>query len=237
MDTEQVRFFARVIVPLLLLTSVHSGMAAPPSPTVTRNKAIVAASDAAGSIFSVRADGSILHRPSGAVCPSDFEYMHLADIQIYPATTPGDDIGCDYGRVGPDGYFASKLTIFIVRVPDGTTLDSVYEKYRNEVLATPSAVEGPASLHIADEKTGSDDSSYRASGFSITLDGRRYHSELLVSLRGEWAIEVRATYPNAVIVVDKNATQESLRAQLDDIKDPYLAFMAVNDSLTNVKYR
>jgi len=231
------RSFACVISAVLLMTTAQGSMATTPSAAMARNKAIVTAGDPTESIFSVQADGSILHRLSGALCPSDFEYAHLLDIQIYPAAAPGEDVGCDYGRVGPDGYLASKLTIFIVRMPEGATLDAVYEKYRNEVLANPSAVEGPPSLHITDQRTGSDNANYRANGFSVTLEGRRFHSELLVSLYGHWAIEVRATYPNAEIVVDKNTTKEDLRKQLSDIKDPYLAFMAVSDSLTNAKGR
>jgi hypothetical protein len=200
-----------------------------------RNRSIVAANSKAGAAFTVERDGSIRHLPSGADCPADFPNVHLADVYNYSSAAIGNDVSCDYARGDGQGGAISKLTIFLVKQAAGANLDSVFAEYEHEVRsAHPEAAEMPAALHITDQSTGKDNADYRATGYTVVLDQQKYHSELIVGLVKGWAVEVRATYPNAIIYVDKNTSRGEMANQLNDIKTPYLAFMRVHDSIGEV---
>lgn len=218
---------------LLLFTT--GGSATADGDLSARNRSIVAANPQAGAAFTVERDGSIRHLPSGADCPADFPNVHLADVQVFSSATIGTDVGCDYARVDGQGRVVSKLTIFLVKQVAGANLDSVFAGYEQEVRrAHPEATEVPAALHITDQSTGKDNADYRAAGYTVVQDQKMYHSELIVSLFEGWVVEVRATYPNAIIYVDKNTSRDEIANQLNDIKTPYLAFMEVHDSIGEV---
>jgi len=216
---------------LLAAACVPAFADTPSADLVTHIRQVVAQTAGSSGIFVVQDDGSVRHQQSGLVCPVDFPNVHFAQIQIY--RPDGTDIGCDYARVIADGSAVSKLTIFSAKAPDGATLDSVFVRYKDEIVRVhPDAVEeNPSSLSITDS-TGDKRTDYRSAGYSITIEGKHFHSELIVGLVKGWMIEVRATYPNSVVQVDKNTTKDEIRDQVTDIESPYMAFMSAQDSLT-----
>lgn len=201
----------------------------------TQNEKIVAQTPDTGGVFVVQDDGSIRHVPSGTICPANFQNVHFAHADIFSSVAgAGTDVGCDYARNNPAGSAVSKLTIFITKAPDGMTLDAAFARYNREIQAAyPGAVPMPQSLRIGDKKTGQYATDYRAAGYTVSIDGQNYHSELIVGLWNGWMLEVRATYAHSIIIV-KDSSETSIndaKIQLFDIENPYVAFMSVRDSL------
>ena len=222
----------RPLLWLLLATACVPAFAdAPSADLVAHSKLIVAQTAGSSGIFVVQDDGSVRHRQSGLVCPADFQNVHFVQILIF--VPDGTDIGCDYARVIADGSAVSKLTIFSTKAPDGATLDSVFAHYKDEIVRAHPGVteEKPTSLSITDS-AGKQRTDYQTAGYSITLGGKHFHSELIIGLFKGWMLEVRATYPNSVVQVDTNTTKDEMRDQVMDIESPYLAFMSAQDSLT-----
>src|SRR5215831_17710884 len=133
---------------LLLIAITARALAESSSAVVaTRNSEIVAQAPLAKDVFVVEVDGAIRHLQSGMSCAASFPNVSLADVQIFPSSAIGLDVGCDYARVGVDGNAVSKLTVFAVKAPEGATLDSVFAGYRREVVsAHPEASEVRAAL-------------------------------------------------------------------------------------------
>lgn len=216
---------------LTVIASGGSALAQPSLSVAKHNSELMEQVSAANGVFAVGSDGAIRHIQSGMLCPADLQNVHFAAPLIYATSPVGLDVGCDYGRGSFGRGFVSKLTIFAVKAPEGMTLDSAFEKYEQEVASTyPGATKTPAALQIGDG-AGNTSTNYRAIGYSITLNDKVAHSELIVGIFSGWILEVRATYPNSIIQADKNTTREQLRDQLFDIESPYIAFMSARDSL------
>ena len=231
------RRFSITSVLAVFAICISAAAATPLSTLAARNSEIVAHTPGAKDVFSVQEDGAIRHLQSGMVCPEDFPNVHFMDAQIYSAPSTGIDVGCDYARIGSEGNAVSKLTIFAVKATNTATLDDVFAGYRRDIeSAYPTASATPAALQIQNNATGQTGTDYRAIGYAITVGGRATHSELIVGIFDGWVLEVRATYPNSVIKVEKDTTKADLQDQLYDIQSPYLAFMAASDSLKEVKH-
>ena len=225
------------IIVVGLYAACISAMAEAQVSLANRNSEIVARSSGATGVFSVQEDGSIRHLQSGLVCPEDFPNVRFTDVQIYPSSSIGEDVGCDYARIAPNGFAVSKLTIFAVKAADPATPDDVFTRYRREIeTAHPEATSTAPALQIKSDSTGQTATDYRSVGYAITVSGKVVHSELIVGVFNGWVIEVRATYPSTIIRVEKDTTKADMRDQLYDIQSPYLAFLAASDSLKAAKH-
>jgi len=223
-----------VLIGLILAATLATTPGEAPSQADLKahNIEIVPKATGAPGIFSVQEDGTIRHIQSGMICPADFPNVHFLSLQIYKSAAVGDDVGCDYGRSGPDGRAVSKLTIFATRAPADATLDAAFAHYKQEIVNQyPGAAEVPAALHIQVPQTGKDRTDYRATGYTVSANGVPRHTELITALWGQWVLEVRATYPSAIIMVEKDTSQQELAEKLFDIKSPYLVFMSASRSL------
>lgn len=108
------------------------------------------------------------------------------------------DVGCDYGRNGPDGNWISKLTIFATKAPDGMTLDQAFASYRNEITQTnPNATSLGAALNLNDKDKGTADAlpEWRSEEFLTNHGGQETTDDLIVTVQNGWMLEIRSTYP------------------------------------------
>jgi hypothetical protein len=226
---DNMGFMRRIVLAaiLALATPAFADGIGVSADTKANNAAVINAIPDAKDVFLVQGDGGILHLQSGFVCPADFPHVHFVHALIFSRSSSiGTDVGCDYARNANDGNAVSKLTIFLVKADEGATLDAAFGRYKTEVLtAAPGATILPASLHMGDKQTGQDRTDYRAAGFAVPEGNSQVHSELIVGIFKGWIIEVRATYPSAVIKVEKGMTQEQIHDQLFDIEGAYIAFM------------
>jgi hypothetical protein len=214
---------------LAVLAWLSAAAAGQTNPIAVRNSQIVAKTDAAAGVMLVEDDGGIRHLQSGLLCPADFPNVHFAQAQIY--ATDGTDVGCDYARTGDGGSAVSKLTIFATKAPAGATLASVFERYNAEVMSHPGTRTEPAQDFTINDNAGKPRTDYRKAGYDIVLGDRHFHSELIVGLVDGWMLEVRATYPSRIVMIEKGTTKEQMRDRLFDLESPYLAFIAAQESL------
>lgn len=221
---------------LLLCSTTVAAQSTAPSPS-ERNRQIVERSPGAKNAFTVEPDGKIRHLQSGALCPASFPNVSFAAAQVYPAAGIGLDVGCDYGRAGQDGFFISKLTIFFVKAPEGATLDSIFARYKNEIVtAHPDAKEAPSSLKITDNATKQTRTDYRSMGYVLSLGERPFQSELIVGIFNGWILKIRSTSP-ANATVREGSTQDDIRNMLFDLQSPYQAFLSATASLSKSNAR
>jgi hypothetical protein len=184
--------------------------------TIAWNNKIAMNTPGIDGVFVVQDDGSIRHVQSGMICPATFDNVKLWHLENFPSKAgKGMDVSCDYGRNGPGNRFVSKLTLFATIAPDGWTLDDVYRNYRSEVMQANPGARSTGPAKVDPKQAVGDLADYKSEQFLETRDGRDFTSELIVSLRGKWMFEVRATYdgkPNT-IGVDPNG---DAAAQLTD---------------------
>ena len=137
----------------------------------------------AAGVFEAQPDGAARHVQSGLLCPAKFPNVELWHLEVFPSSLgKGADVGCDYGRNGPDGLFVSKLTIFVTRMTPEETLDSDFAQRQAEVTsAMPGAIEKGPAVQIA-PASGSDTQaladSMKSAEYSVTLDGRSYLTDV-----------------------------------------------------------
>lgn len=181
------------------------------------NQSILAKSPDAGGIFTVQEDGTIKHLQSDLVCPNYFPNVELWHLEVIESK--GMDVGCDYGRNDTDGKWTAKLTIFATRAPEGTTLDSAFQNYRNEVLqVTPGAVSQGEALRDGN-KPGTDPlHSYRSEEFVSQRDGVTNTDQLYVFVSDNWMYEIRVTFPGLPNRIDlkKGDTVETAQQMAGD---------------------
>ncbi len=205
----------------VVLLGAAASAAPPAKPGVrAKNVEIVAGDPDTAKVFKVQANGDILHLKSGLRCPGSFPHVDFWHADLFPAQALGDDVGCDYGRSGPDGTWVSKLTIFATRA-DSASLDVVFSSLKAEV-----AKEGPDAQYKGEAiKAGPGPLSlgeYRSAEFVGTLDdGRPYASDLIVAIRNGWILEIRATFAT------RTADGEAVASAADDVAGPSLAFLKV----------
>lgn len=166
--------------------------------TIAHIRSIVANTAGTDGVFVVGDDGSIRHVQSGLVCPPKFPNVDFWHSQIFSSPLgKGMDIGCDYGRAGPNGHAISKLTIFATKAPDGLALDQAFAADRNDVVRTyPDAVSQGTAFKIED-KSGDHSNPFpeiRSEEFLITIGGQKYTSQVLVAVQNGWILEIRATF-------------------------------------------
>ncbi len=185
-----------------------------------QNAAIVAKTPEAAGVFVVADDGSIHHQQSGLVCPASYPNVKLFQVLIFPsAAGPGLDVGCDYIRPDTKGGADAKLTIFATKAADGLTLDQAFNNYRNEVVKTwPTAKSlGPAlEMHQMGKSNPFPD--FRSEEFALWINDRDYSSDLIVTIKSGWVIEIRATYsgkPNEIVVTKEGGTEAAVNAAGD----------------------
>ncbi len=158
-----------------------------PAPTVAE---LLAKTPAARGIFVAQDDGTAWHIKSGLVCPLTFPNQNLWHLEIFAAD--GSDVGCDYGRNGPDNVAVAKLTIFATRARPGDTVDSVFAGYKMSITAKyPDArMTGPAITFQGDPPPDMKD--IRSAEYKLAFNGHASQSDLVVAIQAGWVIEIRA---------------------------------------------
>jgi hypothetical protein len=185
----------RILVSLIVAASLigplasHAGGDAVARPLVRSGDA---------DVWKSEPDGAIRHVQSGLLCPPKIGKVTLWSGDVFPSVGRGGDVGCDYGR-GPEGNADAKLTIFAVRAPREMTLDTAFEKYRDEMHQSypegtnaRAAIE-PGAITTSDARAPVPE--VRSEGISVTLHERAYRTEVAVMLISGWIIEIRSTYP------------------------------------------
>ena len=184
---------------------------------IARIRAIVANTKGTDGIFTVGDDGSVRHVQSGLLCPPKFPNVDFWHPEIFDsALGPGMDIGCDYGRNGPDGHAISKLTIFATKAPDGLTLDQAFQQDRSQLLrAAPGAKSEGQALEIKNDSASPD---ARSEEFLETRDGQDYTTQILVAVGKGWVFEIRTTFEGAGnrIVIPHGGTSHDAVSAIGD---------------------
>jgi hypothetical protein len=225
------------------LALASSGIASaqePPAASVkARNAAIIANTPGAAGVFKVEETGEVVHLQSGLRCPASFPSVAFWRAEIFSPPSLGTDVGCDYGRNGPDGKAVSKLTIFATKAPN-TTLDEAFAGYRDEVTKnTPSAVyKGPAvevSSPAGGPPTASPFGEFRSAEFEMRLGEARYLSDLIVGVRSGWIVEVSATFRSDVSVAAGQDGVAQATDATEDLAQPALAFLKAIGSVAGVR--
>ena len=150
-----------------------------------RAQALIDSVENGKSIFRSGELGEVIHIQSGMSCSPGSQKMTLIRVVVTPATTPGDDVACDYQTAG------GKTTIFAVRIGANTL-----EGYAADVLSTlaklyPDAkpTSGPMILSYPNISTP------HARALAIKVDGKPYITSVWISQERGWLVVVRATYP------------------------------------------
>lgn len=201
----------------------------------SRNAAILANTPDVEGVFEVQANGDILHLQSDMRCPGSFKNVSFWQGLIFSSVQKGDDVGCDYGRVGIQGYAESKLTIFATRTTD--TLADAFARTRREIEAAyPEArYIGPA-LEIKSETNGSENceataDDFRSAEYEYYSGGERYLSQVILAVRSGWIIKVRATFRTVVYVGESvDSTQQAINVGGDYVS-PITGFLMALDSV------
>jgi len=145
-------------------------------------------------------DGAIRHVQSGFVCPLTLTNADLIHLDAYPSKRGlGTDVSCDYAA-GTGGDIETKLTVFVVKIDPKEPLESVFGRYRSEVLQTyPNAEFLGTGLRTKNQKgqiqTLDAPDLVRSVEYRIEWEGQPCVTGLAVSKSEEWALEIRLTYP------------------------------------------
>jgi hypothetical protein len=200
---------------------------------VAQNRQIVAATPEADGVFAVQDDGTVRHKQSGLVCPASFP--NLSFYHVFVFAPDGGDVGCDYRRADDNGGAWSKMTIFAVRAPPGTTLDAVFARYHGEIVQTyPDAkLQGPAAG--IDEKGAGKPllPEFRSEEFVITMNGQPYTTQLFVTVVSGWTIEIRSTFVGLPDVID--SAREGPNSALAEAGDRFVGDLALIGAISSVK--
>lgn len=170
---------------------------------------IIEAQQVPDGIFEPQSDGSALHVQSGFVCPAALPHANLWQFLIYPwQMGEGTNVGCSYGRIRngrPEGGAESKFTVFFVKAPPGTELDTVFNAYLDEMRQNfPGGTLRGDVIH-ANANTLATMPPFRSMGEDIVLGRRAYANELVVGIVGEWVIQIRSTFPTEFVEGDPAA--------------------------------
>lgn len=168
---------------------VHAEDTPNPAPSVAE---ILAKTPDAQGIFVTADAGAARHVQSGLTCPLSFPNLNLWHLEVFAAD--GTDVGCDYGRNGADNVAVSKLTIYATKAQPGDTVDKAFARYQAEVKNTwPDAkVLGPAiefGGNVSEEDKGVRSEEYQL----VFKGGHKSQSDLIVTIKNGWVIEIRGT--------------------------------------------
>jgi hypothetical protein len=213
---------------LLALCLSGATCAAEPVNTAPSVAEILAKTPSANGVFIISEDGAAQHVQSGLICPLSFPNLNLWHLQIYSSDKElGTDVGCDYGRQGADGLWVAKLSIYAVKTESGDTSAQAFVRYQAEVKhAYPEAkVLGPAIEF--DGAPSPEMKDVQSEEYEITMNGRRYQSDLIVVIKAGWVIEIRGT--SAMEVAD---APEATKA-VGDLASPSLALMQALSTVGN----
>jgi len=231
--TDAIRRLARtagaVIACASLLAPAFANAAQAVDPAVVaRNTAIIDKTAGAAGVFKVEANGDIRHAQSGLRCPAAFPAAAFLRAEIFSPAGKGTDVGCDYGRLGPNGRAASELTILTTKSDTATLDDAFALDQMGVVKRMPQAkLLGPA-LTVSGAGKSEDPTfgAFRSAEYGVRLDGGRYISDLIVAVRHGWVIEIRATY---LAASDDDADKSA--KQPEDSISPAFALLAAIGSI------
>jgi hypothetical protein len=204
-------------------TTTENPIWTPDAATIAQVRDIVAKTQGSDGVFVVQDDGKIRHLQSGLICRAKYPNVSFWHVFVYPSNAGlGTDVGCDYGRNGSDGKAVSKLSIFATKAPDGMTLDQAFARYRNEVVqTTPDAVSHGDAFELEDQDPAKPSAfpAFRSEVFSEVLDDRPFISQLVVTIKDGWIIEIRASFegvePNNVVVTKESGVAGAVLAAGD----------------------
>ncbi len=208
-----------------LILSTGSAFAGTPD-TAPAVKDILAGTPNSQGLFVETGDGAARHVASGLICPPTIGKVNIWHIDAFVAD--GSDVGCDYGRNGPDKQWTAKLTIFAVRAGPGETVDTAFARYRAEVKATyPGAITKGSAIKFGDGTPPQGLEDIRSEEYDNRIQGKRYTDDLVVALRGNWVIEVRLT-----TATDVSSSAEAALA-IGDLALPTLAMLQATSTITD----
>jgi hypothetical protein len=172
----------------------------------------------AQGVFEIGSGGGIHHIQSGAGCPLFADGYRVSALQVRdaPQAEKGSSVSCVYDAAQQ----GDQMVISYVRVEDGVTLDSLFEKAKAEVLADAPQAEdvGPELIPRVNHQNP-DWANMRSTGFAVPPRKAGGHIEVVTGLVGRWAIELRATTFEG-IHSERNGTEK-----LMFLTAPYTLFM------------
>lgn len=194
------------LILLIIMTSASPSLGAQPvipGNPVPLVDTLMKAEPRNADAFVPQSDGSVRHIQSGFVCPAQLPNVNLWNLLAYATPQPGTDIGCDYGRVprgqtGPNAE--SKFTIFLVKAQPGVTLDQAFKHYQDEMHGSyPNSrilgeMVGVTSALAANNGASTFPLS-KSEKDELNINNRPFMNELIVTIAGDWIIEIRSTYP------------------------------------------
>jgi hypothetical protein len=189
--------------------------------------AILARTPEADGIFAVQPDGSLRHLQSGLICRVKYPDVSLVRLEVFKSNLgPGADVGCDYARPAAGGGDEAELTVFATKMTAGETLDSVYSQRLAEVRSREGKSEARPAVSF---EGGGERSAVRSAEFDLMIGGRAYLSDVIVSVKAGWSIEVRATYPKDVVLRGDRGPEEA--AEKFDAPVPLIAWLQADSSV------
>lgn len=192
-----------------------------PAPTVAQ---LMARTPEANGIFTAADDGTAHHIQSGLICPASFPNLNIWHLEIFAAD--GTDVGCDYGRNGPDNQAMSKLTIYATKAQPGDTVDAAFGRYQAEIASNyPGATSKGPAITLGGGSFSPEIQAMRSAKYDLTLNGHAAQSQLVVAMKAGWVIEIRATTVTEVGDVDQAAKA---------VGDEALPFVALTQALDSV---
>jgi len=174
-----------------------------PNPSVEE---LMRARPGSAGVFVPQPDETIRHVQSGFVCPDRLPNVNFWSLLITPSPLgPGNDVGCDYGRM-KDGKTANgaetKFSIVIAKAQPGTTLDDAFKRYQADMhRAFPNwklkgPVIGPDSIRVRrSDGTPVALPEFQSEADDVMVDNRPFISELVVGVFGGWIVQLRTSYP------------------------------------------
>jgi len=136
-------------------------------------------------VFRAEDTGNVVHIRSGMACAVGDEMLSLVRVSIRPSFTLGDDVTCDYTIPG------GKAVLFATRLGGANFQTFAAEAQR--VFAAANASAKPAGPLMSLDYPGIG----RPAGqsFAVTVDGKPAIASMWIAHEGDWALMVRATYP------------------------------------------
>jgi hypothetical protein len=147
-------------------------------------------------IFVADNAGKARHVQSGLTCAGYVQNAFLNQVMVFETPAGiGADVGCDYARRKSPGssQAAAKHTVFVVKLPEGWTLEKAFANYQAEMhqTAPKDARSGGDSLTFGVPIDGFP--KFLSEELFYTKDGREWQTELIVAVLNGWIIEVRST--------------------------------------------
>jgi hypothetical protein len=154
-------------------------------------------------IWREDADHTLVHLPSGAICPTAWASLMRGTVQTY--RPDGSDVGCNYSRPGS----LSVVTFYVFHGDLDAELASALDAMK---ARQPTAKPGEFSM-------ASQAFEARTLLYS-NADGRKMRTSVLFAKRNGWLLEIRVTCPEADIQTIERPAAIGLMGEADRLATP-----------------